>query len=224
VPECTCGGLDFTPPTYTEEEIDALAALVLDNPLPAPAENPYDHPAEHQPVPGTLCGLILDPVTPGHYRLETFTSEADLVAAGARLTHTDACGVCSPLVNLAVYMRRPDLTDPVRRCGLDGLVGGEEGHLQCLRDLGFDEACARIWYHNTKHTQAECLAPGMAALDAPYHNPDGSLNACLQCDETKSGAVFKAVAGRTRRNTGLPSSMCRPCSEVVPIVHDDLAP
>ena len=65
-------------------------------------------------------------------------------------------------------------------------------------------------------THAAC----MADLDAPYNNADGSLNDCLQCDEDESGAVFKAVAGRTRRNTGLASSICRPCSEVKPLIHD----
>ena len=56
-------------------------------------------------------------------------------------------------------------------------------------------------------------------LNDPYNLPDGSLNACLQCDEEQSGPVFKAVAGRSRRNTGLASSMCRPCSEVRPLDH-----
>jgi hypothetical protein len=41
----------------------------------------------------------------------------------------------------------------------------------------------------------------------------------LQCDEDRSGAVFKAIAGRTRRNSGLPSAICRPCSTVTPLVH-----
>jgi len=53
----------------------------------------------------------------------------------------------------------------------------------------------------------------------PYHLPDGRLNDCLLCDEVQSGPVFKAVAGRTRRNSGLPNALCRPCSEVRPLVH-----
>ena len=57
------------------------------------------------------------------------------------------------------------------------------------------------------------------ALDSPYHLPDGRLNPCLVCDEEKSGPVFKAVAGRTRRNSGLPNAMCRPCAEANPVVH-----
>jgi len=48
--------------------------------------------------------------------------------------------------------------------------------------------------------------------------------ACLQAlgfdlPCAQSGPVFKAVAGRTRRNSGLPNALCRPCSEVRPLVH-----
>jgi len=56
---------------------------------------------------------------------------------------------------------------------------------------------------------------------------DGRLNACLQCDEDRSGPVFKAIAGRTRRNSGIQSSIPRPTEEIAPVIHDyvpDLAP
>ena len=32
-------------------------------------------------------------------------------------------------------------------------------------------------------------------------------------------AVFKAVAGRTRRNSGVPSGLCRPCDAISHVVH-----
>ena len=43
---------------------------------------------------------------------------------------------------------------------------------------------------------------------------DGKLNACLQCDEDKSGPVFKFFAGRTRRNSGIKSEIDRPEDQV----------
>lgn len=64
-----------------------------------------------------------------------------------------------------------------------------------------------------------CLQPCLASFTDPYNQPDGTLNPCLACDEMKSGPVFKAVAGRTRRNSGLPNAICRPCAEVQPLVH-----
>ena len=38
------------------------------------------------------------------------------------------------------------------------------------------------------------------------------------------GDVFKEVARRTRRSSGLPSALCRPCDEVYPLVHEYVAP
>jgi hypothetical protein len=58
-----------------------------------------------------------------------------------------------------------------------------------------------------------------ALLADPYNTPDGGLNACLQCDEDNRGAVFKAMAGRTRRNSGLATAICRPCDTVAPVIH-----
>lgn len=57
---------------------------------------------------------------------------------------------------------------------------------------------------------------GLAHLRGP---PEAHLE-CLRCDEEQSGDVFKAIAGRTRRNTGLPNAICRPCSEARPLIHD----
>eukprot|EP00924_Labyrinthula_sp_SR-Ha-C_P007970 snap_masked-scaffold_41-processed-gene-2.46-mRNA-1 protein AED:0.18 eAED:0.23 QI:0/-1/0/1/-1/1/1/0/330 len=49
--------------------------------------------------------------------------------------------------------------------------------------------------------------------DGPYR-----LNACLQCDECRSGPIFQLVAGRTRRNSGIQSAIWRP--DVFPLNHD----
>jgi hypothetical protein len=109
----------------------------------------------------------------------------------------------------------------VRECGLKNLSGdAPEETLACLEDLGFTPACAQIWAFNTENTREACLGPCIANLNRPYNLPDGSLNACLQCDEDASGPVFKAFAGRTRRNSGLASAICRPCDTVFRVTHD----
>jgi hypothetical protein len=142
------------------------------------------------------------------------------MAAGATPTHYGACGRCSSLANLAVYMKYPDLTGPVRDCGVKGLNGDEAAQLACIEALGFEHPCAQIWSYNTDHTRAACLDVCIANIAAKYQTEDGALNPCLQCDEDQSGPVFKAVAGRTRRNTGIASALCRPCTEVRPLLHD----
>ena len=215
-PQCTCGGKDFVPPVYTDAQAAALLTWQLANPPTEVTADPYATPGAPVAATGQVCAFVRGPAGAKTYTLQTFDSAAAAVAAGAQVTHADACGVCSSLANLAVYMRHPDLTDPVRQCGFEA---DKTASIACLQALGFELPCAQVWYFNTQHTRAKCLAVCLAALDAPYHNADGSLNDCLVCDEVESGPVFKAVAGRTRRNTGLPSSMCRPCSEVVPLVH-----
>lgn len=216
-PVCTCGGTAWEAPTYDEVDVAALLAWTPTTPWAEVTDDPYAAPAPAEDPADTVCAFFAD--TPDTYHTETVTSREGAEAAGGRVTHTGHCGVCSTLQDLAVYMSVNDLTEPVRACGLDHLGGEMADHVACLQALGFTLPCAQIWYWNTLHTQEVCLSECLAALDAPYNEPDGSLNPCLQCDEDESGPVFKAVAGRTRRNTGLPNAICRPCSEVRPITH-----
>ena len=80
------------------------------------------------------------------------------------------------------------------------------------------------------------------ARHQPPNNPDGSLNSCIQCDEDLSGPNFKVTSiifaesdllekherysikfqyfsGRTRRNSGIPSSIHRPDAQNYPMQH-----
>ena len=217
-PQCPC--LDgWVAPTYDASDVARLRGFTLLDPPPPLDEDPYASPDEVPPVdPEAVCAVMLD--GDDRYRLETFASDSAAERAGGQVTHAGGCGRCSPLADLAVYIEQPDLTEPVRACGLLGLSEGPDAILECLLDLGFTMPCAQIWQYNTMNTSAACLDPCLEALDQPYHLPDGSLNACLQCDEDMSGPVFKPVAGRTRRNTGLASALCRPCDQVQRIVHD----
>jgi len=221
-PSCACGATVWTPPAYGAAFVDSLVtAWAPESPFPPLSADPYASPAPPDDPPGTVCAVLpTGPAgaAPRPYRLDTWPTEAAARAAGARPTHFGRCGVCSTLANLAVYMRENDLTAPVRACGLSSATF--EANVACLQGLGFDLPCAQVWAYNTAHTRSACLAPCLAALDQPYHLPDGRLNDCLRCDEERSGAVFKGVAGRTRRNSGLPNALCRPCAEVQPLVHD----
>ncbi|TVR03392.1 MAG: hypothetical protein EA398_05270 [Deltaproteobacteria bacterium] len=213
-----CDGGPFVPPDYDEAFVEALNGWTLLDP-PAPlTENPYLSPAPEED-PDAVCAVRVEDAEARTYRLETWASAADAAASGAIMTHAGGCGLCSDLGSLAIYAGVRDLTTPVRQCGIQGLVGGERRNLECLADIGFNEACASIWYWNTVNTREECQDLCLRALNDPFHLPDGSLNPCIQCDEDRSGDVFKAVAGRTRRNSGLATALCRPCHEVRPIAH-----
>ena len=178
--------------------------------------------APPRPPPGTVCGVRLEP-DGIHYRLATFPGEGEARAAGFAVTHVGVCGTCSTLQDLAVYLEKPDLTSPVRWCGIRLL---ESRAIACLERLGFSPACARTWYDNARNTRRECLGTCLWSWvrGEPSADPDGRLNACLQCDEDRSGPVFKAIAGRTRRNSGIRSSIPRPDDEVAHVVHDYVPP
>jgi hypothetical protein len=222
-PQCGCNGPLFQPPAYDPAFIQSLVDdWRLATPLAPLASDPYANPVPPDDPPGTVCAVLPvgDGGSPALYDLVTYSSAAEATRAGAYVTHSGHCGVCSTLTDLAVYMRNNDLGRSVRACAFaTGPPDGGDPDLACLLLLGFDFPCAQIWQYNTAHTRSVCLQPCVANFTAPYNQPDGTLNPCLQCDEDRSGPVFKAVAGRTRRNSGVPDAICRPCSQVPPIVH-----
>jgi hypothetical protein len=217
-PTCDCDGRAWSPPRYTDSDFAALRAWTLLDPPPDLRANPYENASSSVTSASAVCAFVAGDA-PKTYRLRTFASAEQAEAAGARVTHTGTCGACSTLTDLAVYLSEPELANPVRRCGLEHLASSMDEHVACLEEIGFTHACAQIWYYNSINTRNVCTGVCFALLHAPHHEPSGALNACLQCDEDESGPVFKAVAGRTRRNTGMASTICRPCSEVYPIEH-----
>ncbi|NQV05905.1 hypothetical protein HQ535_05095 [bacterium] len=218
-PELVCRDSEpFIPPTYEPAQIEAhRSRTLLDPPGLLPA-SPYDD-VTLVPVDTSGACAVLPGDGEGSYRLATFANPTAAEAAGGTITHTRACGQCSSLQDLSVYLSTPDLGGPVRECALLGLGGDPQATLSCITDLGFTEPCAQIWAFNSAHTKDVCLVHCLANLDQPHQLPDGTLNPCIACDEAKSGPVFKAIAGRTRRNSGIPSGICRPGDQVSPILH-----
>lgn len=211
--ECASGSS-----SYTALPLDhPMFQWIYENPPSSLLEDPY---AESETEASDQRSEVACVITPnpegGRYRLDTLSlSRAD----PHQVTHTGPCGACSSLQDLAVYAGQIDLTDPVRQCGLSGFTQGMEGHIECLEALGFSPACATIWYYNTVNTRTQCLTLCLKHLNDPYLDAEGQLNPCLACDEEESGPIFKALSGRTRRNSGLPSAICRPCDSVSPLTH-----
>ena len=219
VPSITGDAGTWTPPAWPTEEVAALEAWTLLDPPALLASDPYAGPPPEPPQDGVVCALEVESAADRTYRLQTHLSVEEARQAGGTVTHGGACGLCSSLADLAVYAAYPDLTDPVRQCSLEGFLGERSDTVACLVALGFTEPCADIWAYNAQNTQEACQEPCLAQLGDPYHTPDGSLNTCLQCDEDESGPIFKAVAGRTRRSSGLATALCRPCETVWRIDH-----
>jgi len=207
------GGLDL----LLEPRPPLLTDLVQD-----PYQDPNNPPTD--PHQQGVCAMKwsedVDPHT-GHknYWLTNFTTAEESEEAGFTVTHAGHCGACSTLQDLGVYIRQ-NLTSDTRMCGFLGSVS-EALMLDCLRALGFSPPCVQIWRHNIVHTKKECLQVCLISYitGEPFNKPDGSLNDCLQCDEDKSGPNFKYFAGRTRRNSGIPSAIHRPDSQIHHMEH-----
>jgi hypothetical protein len=206
---------------YSDEVIEAFYSKVVLNPI-AVNSNPYWDNAlsSWYEYPEEAVCAVQYAEDRKHYIIATFENENAAEERGFIVTHKGHCGTCSTLQDLATYLAHPDLTTPVRRCS--ALYWFKPWSITCLENLGFTYECAETWYYNALNTAKECFKPCIDAWlnDDPLNNPDGSLNDCLSCDEENSGPIFKYVAGRTRRNSGIPSAIDRPAEEIYPIIHD----
>lgn len=161
------------------------------------------------------------------YRLRTFPDQESALTEGYVVTHRYHCGTCSSLHDLAVYLAKPDLTKPARTCGRKLTADGIK---KCLMEkVGFAEPCAETWTYNILHTRHRCMKTCvkhyglwkvlMNDMNDAHADERGNLNPCLACDEHASGPGFQYAAGRTRRNSGLVSAICRPTGEIYPVEH-----
>lgn len=154
------------------------------------------------------------------YDIRNFATKEDALSSDYIVTHQGRCGACSDLQDLAVYLTKTDLTTPIRKCGFSGFFS-KKWATNCIKEVGFSDSCTDIWYFNTLNTRKKCFWTCMWSWmkREPFNKPDGSLNDCLQCDEDNSGPVFKYFSGRTRRNSGITSSINRPGSQVYNMTH-----
>ncbi len=213
-PSCACS--NFTSKNFTPDQLESLQNWTMSTPFSSLLKNPYEEEAEQKSE--AVCAVIIEDMAKKLYTLSNFSDAAAAKAAGAILTHHNACGLCSTLTDFTVYANDRNIGTAVRNCGLVNALQPFDSLLVCLEGLGFTKPCAQIWAFNTRNTQMNCFQECINL--ETYHNSDGTLGECLACDEKISGPVFKAVAGRTRRNTGLASSICRFCDEVKAVEHD----
>ena len=200
--------------------------------------------------PDAVCGIQYDTSQIRNnqcfrsYSTQSFANQQACQDAGYTVTHQMPCGTCSSTQDLAVYMTTPDLQAAGIQCGYKSLTN-ETAALECYQQVGFSQACAKTWLYNTMYSRDNCLETCLPYLGKPPNlNTTTSasssvavsrgsvesvlacpLTPCIQCDEDKSGPIFKEFAGRTRRGSGLLSYIIRNCSELATgIEHLDPCP
>ncbi len=217
-PVCTCANGEFAP-EYDEAFVASLKEWKLLNPPEELTEDPYANPDAYPRRDDQFCAVMVENREEKTYRLQTFDTLEEMENAGGILTHTTACAKCSSLNSLAFLIEMPDQTDPLRNCGLKGLGGDIEQVVDCIVELGFERPCAQVNAYNILNTSEHCGTICMQLLAEPYQEEDGALNECIQCDEDNAGDIFRALAGRARRNAGIPAALCRPCENMTHIIH-----
>jgi hypothetical protein len=144
------------------------------------------------------------------YTYKTYPTRQDAEDDNAFVTHATQCGACSSAQDLSVYLSETDLTAAGTKCTIKGIFGRS---VDCYMNLGFTEACAKVWAFNSQNTAENCLGCGLPGT-SPGPAPECELNPCVQCDAEKSGPTFNAYAGRTRRNSGIRSELVRSCTSI----------
>jgi hypothetical protein len=226
--------IDFVETLMAQQLIDDLSAFGDCNPYgdpncPVPFTTEDDGSlagAETTTRSSSVCGVHYQDVECTQYKLKTYSSPQAAENAGAHVTHTGPCGLCSSMQDLGVYLAIQDMTSIGKRCAARAAVAGMEASVNCYQELGFTRPCSQIWAYNSRHTGrwSVCARTCWLAelLSRPLNGPPPTctLSRCLQCDEDKSGPIFTKFAGRTRRSSGLLSAIVRPCGSIAQIQHD----
>ena len=164
-----------------------------------------------------------DDKCPTEYSLHSYESKKAMLDDGATMTHWGACGVCSSLADLSVYLSYPDLTTKGTECSLRALEEFQDG-IKCYQEVGYTAPCAEMWVYNGFNTKEKCL--GYCASFTIFKRPNNGpapyckLDDCLLCDEQMSGPAFQTVAARSRRRSGLLSKIARPCDRILLVDSD----
>eukprot|EP00188_Purpureofilum_apyrenoidigerum_P006414 Plantae.Rhodophyta-Purpureofilum_apyrenoidigerum.ctg9975.p1 GENE.Plantae.Rhodophyta-Purpureofilum_apyrenoidigerum.ctg9975~~Plantae.Rhodophyta-Purpureofilum_apyrenoidigerum.ctg9975.p1 ORF type:complete len:224 (+),score=26.83 Plantae.Rhodophyta-Purpureofilum_apyrenoidigerum.ctg9975:202-873(+) len=138
--------------------------------------------------------------------------------------HVDGCGACSNVHDVGIYENtKLTLTTSTALCGALYLFTGDSAAEICMdKAVGFTETCKQCWMENLRCTTTSCgglclkhvVTSLFTGTNISRPNLDGSLNACLDCDERLCGPRFKNCAGATRRRSGIESDILRHDSEI----------
>eukprot|EP00934_Nitzschia_sp_Nitz4_P000779 Nitzschia sp. Nitz4//scaffold172_size47551//4330//5428//NITZ4_007137-RA/size47551-augustus-gene-0.37-mRNA-1//1//CDS//3329538738//779//frame0 len=189
------------------------------------AESQFPQCALNAGVDGSVCGYLYDSEDTDclgrSYEIHTYESEAAALAAGAVVTHSGACGVCSSMQDFHVRMRDKDtFQSATTLCATSFVLGGTFAELiQCFADMGLTDSCGLLWAHFGAANANECATQCFGSTELNGPAPECALSDCLEC-AVDIRAVFDDIAGRTFQSSGIIEAIARPCEEFTYIEHD----
>lgn len=174
-------------------------------------KNPYNNEKlkDYKYIQKGYCGIKYIDNNKTKYILKSYTDLNSLKNDDAILTHKGGCGVCSTLQDLAVYKKHKNLTSIIKKCNIRHFFSKKKIKKCIQKKLNFTKPCFDIWWYDNLNAKKKCIIPCLWDYTSSYVNKNNKLNRCLKCDEIKNGPIFKKIAGRNRRNSGITSSINR---------------
>jgi len=161
----------------------------------------------------------------------TFPNRELAHIANYTVAHCGECAYCSNPHDIRQYVEtRKTIASKSKSCGIKVYFGDKNDLIKCLQDkIGFDRPCTVCWADNMINTADKCLSTCLRTLFSGFmteNNIDGAgdegwLNACLYCDEKRSGPNFVTCSGVARRRLGIVSEIERNPEEQCPHVDVD---
>jgi len=175
-------------------------------------------------APSTTKFFTLDAVCafdPKHplEEFRTFDNKDLAHLANYTIAHCGECAYCSNPHDIQVYVEtRKTIAKKSKQCGPKVYFGSKGDVSDCLESkIGFTRDCTNCWAENMINTGDKCLFTCLRTLFSGFmaeNNVKGSgeggwLNACLYCDEKRSGPAFVTCSGVARRRLGIVSEIER---------------
>jgi hypothetical protein len=142
------------------------------------------------------------------YDMSTYATAEAAVAAGAHVTHSGACGVCSNAQDFGVRMTRfPELQSQSIFCATAHVLTGDfPALIQCYANLGFTDECSLLWAHfgatNGELCASDCTPdPDSLKIELTEGAPMCALLPCLDCSTSQFENDFNILAGRSKSAT-----------------------
>jgi hypothetical protein len=161
------------------------------------------------------------------YGLNSYPSAEEADSAGAVVTHSGPCGVCSNLEDFTMrMMNAANFQATTVLCSVSYTINRDFNDLvACFRErLGLTEECGKLWAHYSDTNAGVCAEACASNINGEGNltgsPPECALSECLQFSNSTFQADFDILSGRTWAHSGITEQIARPCNGFFRVVHN----
>jgi len=177
-----------------------------------------------------VCAFLYEPETECQnrkYQILNYDSAESAEKAGAIVTHSGHCGVCSDANSLWARMASiDDFEAETLICGVSYILNQNketrfDDLIQCAVDVGLGQQCALLWAHLGATLLNECSSVCTTGTSSETSGPPPQciLAECPACPAAWN-ANFAILSGRTLVASGISERTAQSCSQFYRINHD----